>query len=115
MRTINSLTFTAALFLSLIFIQSEMNAQTNSKYWKQYHYFIGFGAGPSQTKITNQSADNMYQPEAIIIVLFYFFETGYFFPKILGVTTGIGFSPTKPYYPLTIIQILAQLIRRRTL
>jgi hypothetical protein len=96
MRTINSLTFTAALFLSLIFIQSEMNAQTNSKYWKQYHYFIGFGAGPSQTKITNQSADNMYQPEAMNNSSFSIsFETGYFFTKYFGVTTGIGFSPYK--------------------
>lgn len=96
MRTINSLIFTSLLFLSLIFNQPEMNAQTNSKYWKQYHYFIGFGAGPTQTQISNQSTVNMFQAEATNkSSLTVSFEAGYFFTKYIGVATGIGLSPYK--------------------
>lgn len=96
MRAIIKLTKATLLIMTAMLINDEICAQTNSKYWKQYHSFIGFGIGPSQTKIINQPTDNTFLLEAEDNSSISFsFEAGYYFSKYIGVATGISFSPYK--------------------
>lgn len=84
------------LILGAALSQNELYAQTNSKYWKDYHYFISFGAGPSQSRIINKFPDDLKQSVAVhASSLSFFFETGYYFSNYLGITSGIGLSPYK--------------------
>lgn len=87
---------TIVLLLAVLLIQSEMNAQTNSKYWKNYHLFIGFSAGPAQTTITNHLSNDYSRIETSREnSLCFSFDGGYFFNKYIGVVTGVGLSPFK--------------------
>jgi len=96
MRAIIKLRKATLLIMTAMLINDEICAQTNSKYWKQYHSFIGFGVGPSQTKIINQTTDNTFQVEAgDNSSISFSFEAGYYFSKYIGVATGISFSPYK--------------------
>jgi len=93
---------TIVLLLVVLLIQSEIYAQTNSKYWKNYHLFIGLSAGPAQTIISNHLSNDYSQIETSKEnSLCFSFDGGYFFNKYIGVVTGVGLSPFKTLLSLS--------------
>ena len=87
---------TVITVLAFIFIQTAGVAQTNSKYWRQYHLFMGIGGGPLQTNVSNQMTGDWSQIEVTKENSISFsFDAGYFFSKYIGLSIGLGLSPYK--------------------
>ncbi len=85
--------FVSCLVLLLLIQTTAKSQSPDNKYW-QKHLYIGVGAGPAQTNISNGGTSVIAGAVAMKEISYSLsLDAGYFFSKYFGISSGIGLSP----------------------